>query len=429
MSLDQLGGNLELPEGVDLPLRVAPQGGVGAPHHVVRAEIAEQRAQHVGALERAVRHGGGERGADLGVEVLALRLEALEGGQLVLVRPRRVIGDEVEVEEIVAHGVQVLGMGVARHELPERNALVAADVLDAELARLLPDRVRQLLIVEPPPALLGRVERVELEAGDLVLLHEHRQPLQRLRQPLVRREPAAQHHRPGGPAPLDLGLLLDGDHVLAAVVLAEAERVEDRDAGVATLQDQLAEVFDGHVLGAVGQAHRLAEVVEELDEPHAALARVDAGDVAVLPRADVGVGVDDEVLSRLPVDLDLLGRRRLVGLGLGDVEEPHAGDLVDGQHRRRQRRRGAQKTAPRQAAPGRRGVDVLADLRSQVSAEEERRPLLFGRPGTARRTLVTFEVFEDVELHDRSPPTRPVREMLDQIPAPVTPSPNRMAAM
>src|SRR6266403_2247985 len=38
MPLDQLIGNPELPEGVDLPLRITPQGRVGAPHHVIGAE-------------------------------------------------------------------------------------------------------------------------------------------------------------------------------------------------------------------------------------------------------------------------------------------------------------------------------------------------------------------------------------------------------
>src|SRR5215470_6759831 len=79
VTLDELIGDAELPEGVDLPLRVAPEARVRAPHDVIGAEIAEQRAEHVRALERPIRHGGRERRADLCVEVLALRLEALEG--------------------------------------------------------------------------------------------------------------------------------------------------------------------------------------------------------------------------------------------------------------------------------------------------------------------------------------------------------------
>src|SRR5437899_1970939 len=141
------------------------------------------------------------------------------------------------------------------------------------LAGLLPERVRLLLIVEPPAALGRRVERVELQPGDLVRLHEHLHPVQRLAEPLIGRQAAAEHDGPIRPALLDLRLLLDRDHVLAAVVLPEPEGVEDGDAGIAPLEDQLAEVLDGHVLGPVRKPHRLAEVIEELDEPHPPLAR------------------------------------------------------------------------------------------------------------------------------------------------------------
>src|SRR5262249_4317617 len=259
--LDELIGDPKLPEGVDLPLRVAPEARVRAPHDVIGAEIAEQRAEHVRALERPIRHRRSERRADLGVEVLALRLEALKRGQLALIWPRGVIRDEVEIREVVAHGVEILGMRVARHELSERDALVAADVLEPELARLLPHRIRELLIIEPPAAFLRGVECIELETRDLILLHEHRHPLERLGKSLVRRQAAAEHDGARRPALLDLRLLFDRDHVFAAVIFAEAERIEDRDARVAALEDQLAEVLDRHVLGAVRQTHRLAEIV------------------------------------------------------------------------------------------------------------------------------------------------------------------------
>ena len=50
----------------------------------------------------------------------------------------------------------------------------------------------------------------------------------------------AQHEGAIGPALFDLGLLLHGDHVLATVVLAKAEGVEDRDAGNDTPASVLA---------------------------------------------------------------------------------------------------------------------------------------------------------------------------------------------
>ena len=294
---------------------------------------------------------------------------------------------------------------------------MAADVLEPELARFLPHGVRELLIVEPPAALLRGVERVELEAGDLVLLHEHRHPLERLGQPLVRCEAAAEHDRARRPALLDLGLLLDRDHVLAAIVLAEAERIEDGDARVAALEDELAEILDGHVLGAVGQPHGLAEIVQQLHEPHPALGRVDAGDVAVLARADVRVRVDDEVGARLAVDLDLLGRRRLVGLGRRDVEEAHAGDLVHGEHGRRQRGGRRQEVAPRHPRSRRGVVDVRLEARPEVSAEEEPRALLFGRARSLTGPLETLELLEHVEFHRASSFTPSARTPTPRHPA------------
>src|SRR3989454_12085734 len=120
-----------------------------------------------------------------------------------------------------------------------------------------------LLVVEPPPALGGRVEGVELQPRDLVLLHEHLQAIERLAESLIGRQASGEHDGPVGPALLDLRLFLDRDHVLAAVVLPGAEGVESGDARVAPLENQLAEVLDGHVLGPVRKPHRLAEVVEE----------------------------------------------------------------------------------------------------------------------------------------------------------------------
>src|SRR6202011_983350 len=135
---------------------------------------------------------------------------------------------------------EILRMSVARHELTEGDALVAADVLDAELLALLPDGVGLLLVVEPPAPGGRRVKGVELQPRDLVGLDKHLEPFQRLAQALVGAQAAAQHDRAVGPALLDLRLFLDRDHVLAAVILAEPERVEDRDACVASLENELA---------------------------------------------------------------------------------------------------------------------------------------------------------------------------------------------
>src|SRR6202035_375224 len=77
VAFDQLVWDLELPEGVDLPLRIAPETRVGPPHDVIRAEVAEQRPQHVRALHRPAGHRRRERRADFRVQVGTLRLEHL----------------------------------------------------------------------------------------------------------------------------------------------------------------------------------------------------------------------------------------------------------------------------------------------------------------------------------------------------------------
>ncbi len=215
------------------------------------------------ALQRPAGDGRCERRADFAIQVLALRLEGLQCCQFVVIRPGRVIGDEVQIQEVIRRGVEVLRMRIACVELAERDALVAADVLDAQLAALLPDRVSELLVVEPPALLGGRVEGVELEARNLVLLDVLRQTIQRHAQALVRREPAGQHQRGLRPVVAHPDLVLHRDHVLPAVMLAEAERVEDADRGVTFLQDQLAVVLDVHVARAVRQAECLAEIVEQ----------------------------------------------------------------------------------------------------------------------------------------------------------------------
>src|SRR5258708_20151934 len=77
MTLDQLIGDLELAERLDLPLRIAPQQRVGAPQHVIRTEIAQQGADHVRALQRPAGDRPGERRADFPLQLFSLRLDLL----------------------------------------------------------------------------------------------------------------------------------------------------------------------------------------------------------------------------------------------------------------------------------------------------------------------------------------------------------------
>src|ERR1700747_467381 len=57
VAFDELVWDLKLAEGGDLPLPIAAQAGIGSPHDIVRAEIAEQGPEHVRALQRPGRHG------------------------------------------------------------------------------------------------------------------------------------------------------------------------------------------------------------------------------------------------------------------------------------------------------------------------------------------------------------------------------------
>src|SRR2546428_9504792 len=65
----------------------------------------------------------------------------------------------------------------------------------------------------------------------------------------------------------------------------------------------------------------------------------------------------DEVGPRLPRDLDVLRGRDIVGFGLGDLEELHAGDLVHRQHGGRKPRGSPEEIATGQPSLGGTGVD------------------------------------------------------------------------
>ena len=45
--------NLESTEGINLPLRVAPQQGIGPPHHIIGANVTEQCAKYMGTIKRS----------------------------------------------------------------------------------------------------------------------------------------------------------------------------------------------------------------------------------------------------------------------------------------------------------------------------------------------------------------------------------------
>jgi len=158
--LHQLVRNLKAPEGIDLSLRIA---------------------QHVCALQRPARDRGRKGRAEFCVQILALRLKAFEGRQFLVIGPCRVERNPIHIEKIVGHGIEILGMSIAGHELPKGNALVTADIFNAELTAFFPEGIGELFVVESPAAFGGGVEGVEFEAGNLVLFHEHVQAFEGFR--------------------------------------------------------------------------------------------------------------------------------------------------------------------------------------------------------------------------------------------------------
>src|SRR5688500_12247591 len=131
-----------------------------------------------------------------------------------------------------------------------------------------------------------------------------------------------------------------------------------------------------HVPGAIWQAHGFAKVIEELHKPHPLLGGVDARDIAVPARTDVRVLVDNEVGAGLLGELDLCRRLWVGSLGLVDLEELHASNLVHGQHGGRQAGGCAQEMPTGQLGLGGVVINMRTDLLAQMSAKKEGCPLL-----------------------------------------------------
>src|SRR5712692_4559693 len=194
--------DLEAPEGLDLPLRRAVPERIRAEHDALRPQVLHELPQHLRAHARERYDARGERGADLGVDVLERRRELRELGEPAQVghavaqlagadRLQRlgveearaeagVVDDEVELRPVARDLRQVaraalLGR-VRRHR---RQALVDADVEEArvllELLAVVADqlvgRISDLLVVEPPLLQLALGVVVELRGvGDVVAL-------------------------------------------------------------------------------------------------------------------------------------------------------------------------------------------------------------------------------------------------------------------
>ena len=326
-------------------------------------------------------------------------LKALQRGQFGVIWPSRVVSDKVQVAEVVASGVEILGVRIARVEMAKRNTLVAADVLNAEFAALFPHRIGQLLIVEKPTPLLGGIKGVKFQAGDFVLLLVHAQLVEGFAHAVVRRQAARQHNCRLRPGLTHFYLIFHRHHVLAAVVLAEAERIKYADGGIALLQNKFAVVLNGHVPGAIGQAEGFAELVQQLHEPHAALGGVFADFVVARTRTNVRVNVDDKVAAGARYLQIFFFRVDIGGLRLADFEELHAGYFVSGQHRRRKAQARLKERAPRHTSLGCVGVHLVGNARTHIAGQKQRGADFIGVAGVFRNVLQPLEVLQNIELH------------------------------
>ena len=344
------------------------------------------------------RVGGGELaegGAELHVDVgerrlLLLHLAELGGPRHVGGRGARdgeqagVIEEEVEVRE-VPRGLDHIAWMVVVGDGAERQALVQADPLDAELARPLEHRVGDLLVVhEPAPVeALGRGARVplpgvHLEHGGL-LIHEVEVGLAEL----GRDEPVGQHPaRLGDPVDLvaDVGHLLRRHDGLLRV--RARRRRDEADVGLAVEEHFLDHIGPGEVgEGALVSGQRRVEaprVPPQPEQPHLrdALARR-LVIVRVVARADI---VELHVEDEERVALALPERGGLGGLHRQHVEEAPE-HRVHGQQRRGHPAARAEEVAPVEPEPGRQarglGEDAVLDpaLRCRL---RQRRELLVG---------------------------------------------------
>src|SRR5438105_3166512 len=180
VSLHERVGNLEAPEGLDLPLRRPVPDRVRPPQHVVGAEGVDDLAEQVGARGRVRRDELPEGGAQLHVDVpearlLPLRLAELGGPGDVPRRAGRrhaeqpgVVDEEVDVREIGGRLDQVAWMVVVRNG-SEGQSLVSAEAPHAERTGLLEHGIGDLLVVDEPASIepLGGGPGIRLPGIDL----------------------------------------------------------------------------------------------------------------------------------------------------------------------------------------------------------------------------------------------------------------------
>ena len=414
-ALLELARDLERAEGLDLVLGSAVEDAVGAPQHVVLADVAEQLAEHVGGLRR-VAHDRPPGRAELGVDVLVrphpMSLHRRDQAIDPLFRRRsrvralrrpgglepRVVDDEIDVGEVASGAGHVLGRRVPA---PRPEALVGADRLDPELPRLVDERVADLgqagiRVVEPPGVAriaegVGKV-REHLPGGDRVPARVRLHLVEvRLQRPVVRQRLGVEEHRV--PAADELGRvagLLHDRRRQRTPLGRDRQRRQGDHVGVAAEEELLEEHLAREAgAGIVLSAAHLRE--------HRAEERLPASGGHQVVLEVVPLDVEDELLAaqrraRRVLVLARLGRdavataRRVAGVAEAALERQQGGGRGRG---------GEQELAPGHAHPARvlparqvRPTDRLAldggqrrgyELPVRAGPELDRKPWILGR--------------------------------------------------
>ena len=319
MRLSQRRVNVEAAEGLDLVLRGTIPDRVGAPEHIVLADVLQELAQEVrggGRIAHDKTPGRAELGVDVGVAADAIVLDRLDqgvdaargmrgiigtlsGARLVA----RVVNDEVHVG-VEPGGAADVGapsqfLGKAR----EQQALMDADVAHPELARPFDERDANVGTVERKAAAVRAPLRVTLPGRDRVTIH-------RIFHELERRDVGAGIRHDHGVEKKARGASHSVNQDADPVRLLERQWVilrqfwherEHREVGVAVHEHVLDELLcrkaGDRVVGAAGP---LREAGEDALPVLAGGAAPGAGWVD-----HVGLDVEDELVAG-----DRLGRRR-----------------------------------------------------------------------------------------------------------------------
>src|SRR5262245_48887014 len=162
--LSQHRVNLEAAEGLDLVLRVTIPDRVGAPEHIVLADVLQEFAQEVrggGRIAHDKTPGRTELGVDVGVAADAVVLDRLDQGVDAARGVRGIIGslsgtrlvarmvdDEVHVGVEAGRAADVGAASKFLGKAPEQQAFMDADVAHSELARPLDERDANVGTVE-----------------------------------------------------------------------------------------------------------------------------------------------------------------------------------------------------------------------------------------------------------------------------------------